>query len=64
MKIKIVYTFILIIYVISPSSGQFKFDFHGKDIRSEYSLQVWTKNDGLPSNTLHNIVKGKTAFSG
>ena len=62
MKIKIVYTLILIIYVISPSSGQFKFDFHGKDIRSEYSLQVWTKNDGLPSNTLHNIVKGNDGF--
>lgn len=42
--------------------AQFRFNFDVKDIRSEYSLQVWTKNDGLPSNTLHNIVKGDDGF--
>ena len=42
--------------------SQFRFNFNVKDIRSEYSLQVWTKNDGLPSNTLHNIVKGDDGF--
>lgn len=42
--------------------GQFIFDFSVKDIRSEYSLQVWTKYDGLPSNTLYGMVKGDNGF--
>jgi ligand-binding sensor domain-containing protein/signal transduction histidine kinase len=33
-----------------------------KDIRSEYSVQVWTKYNGLPSNTLYGMVKGEDGF--
>ncbi|MDP3148666.1 MAG: two-component regulator propeller domain-containing protein [Ignavibacteria bacterium] len=62
MKIKIVYALIIILNLACPLNGQFRFDFSVKDIRSEYSLQVWTKYDGLPSNTLYGLVKGDDGF--
>lgn len=62
MKIKIINSLILILYLTCPITGQFRFDFSVKDIRSEYSLQVWSKYDGLPSNTLYGLVKGDDGF--
>ena len=59
---KILYPIILILYFASPLNGQFKFDFSVKDMQSEYSLEVWTKNEGLPSNTLYSMVKGDDGF--
>ncbi|MFA6026632.1 MAG: two-component regulator propeller domain-containing protein, partial [Ignavibacteriaceae bacterium] len=62
MNKKIIYSLILILYLTCPLNGQFRFDFSVKDIRAEYSLQVWTKYDGLPSNTLYGVVKGDDGF--
>ncbi|MCK9209758.1 MAG: histidine kinase [Ignavibacteriaceae bacterium] len=62
MKKKIIYSLILILNLTCLLTGQFRFDFSVKDIRSEYSLQVWTKYDGLPSNTLYGLVKGDDGF--
>ncbi|MDP1994054.1 MAG: hypothetical protein Q8K40_02280, partial [Ignavibacteria bacterium] len=62
MKIKIVYAFIIILNLVCPITGQFRFDFSVKDIRSEYSLQLWTKYDGLPYNTLYGMEKCDDGF--
>jgi len=62
MKTKTFYSIILIISFFSQTKGQLKFDFSAKDIRSDYSLQVWSKDDGLPSNTLYNMILGNDGF--
>ncbi len=59
---KLVYPGILILYFACPLYGQFRFDFSAKEIRTEYSLQAWTKDDGLPSNILYDIEKGDDGF--
>ncbi len=43
-------------------NGQFKFNFATKNWQSEYSLQIWTKDDGLPSNKIYDIVNDDNGF--
>lgn len=59
---KIVHTLLLFFFGSYPVYGQFIFDFSVKDIRSEYSVQVWTKYDGLPSNAIYGMIKGDDGF--
>lgn len=57
-----IFTVALFLQFFQTSHAQFKFSFSQDDLRSEYSLQTWTKNDGLPSNTLYNIIQGDDNF--
>jgi len=59
--IKYIFLFIFI-QLFSSAHAQFKFEGSGSSLHANYSVQNWTKNDGLPSNTLYNILLGDDDF--
>lgn len=42
--------------------AQFKIDYSKIDFNTDISYQKWTKDDGLPSNDIYDIVKSRNGF--
>jgi len=43
-------------------NAQFKLNFDTKNWQSEYSIEVWTKEDGLPNNNVYDIIESYDGF--
>ncbi|PIQ08835.1 MAG: hypothetical protein COW71_09665 [Ignavibacteriales bacterium CG18_big_fil_WC_8_21_14_2_50_31_20] len=55
--------FLFFVFVLNCKIiAQFKLNFETKNWQSEYSIQGWTKEDGLPNNKVYDIIESYDGF--